>query len=492
MTKISLSKSRYVQGWQCPKALFLEKFHPELKDEVTEAKQAVFDAGHTVGYYAQQLFAGGIDATKGDFSDFNAALAYTQELINSGQEIIYEAGFEFEGNLCYLDILVKRAGKWFAYEVKGSTSVHDYYLQDTSYQYYVITNSGLQLEDIFLVHLNTDYVRHGELDLSELFTTVSLKEKVLEMQVEVKTRISILKNMLSNGEQPAIEIGPHCSNPFNCSFMGHCWKDVPDYSVFDIVRLNATKKFNLFNHGIIEIDDIPDDAPLNDKQWLQVVAERENKTFIESDMIRKFISRLEYPLYFMDFETFMSPIPLFDDSQPYRQICFQYSLHLIEKPGGELLHFEYLGTPPTDPRLGFVKSLIENCGTSGTVLTYNKGFETGRLKELAMIYPEHAIALYSIINRVDDLMEPFQKMYYYTPEMRGSYSIKKVLPAVVPELSYKDLEINNGGLASNAYFKMQTMSDNDELLKTRKNLLDYCKMDTYAMVKILEKLEEFG
>jgi hypothetical protein len=487
---ITLSKSRYVQGWQCPKALYLEKFHPELKAEVTEMQQAVFDLGHTVGDYAQQYFPGGIDATQGDYSNFKAAMAYTQELIASGQQVIYEAGFQYEGNMCYMDILVNREGKWYAYEVKGAASVHEYYLHDTSFQYYVITQSGLPLEDIFLMHIDSSYVREGDLDLEQLFKQVSLKEKVLEKQDEVKSRIKVLRQMLQVGEEPDIEIGPHCSSPFECGYFAHCWSHIPSYSIFNISRLTSKKKFKLYKSGIINFDEIPDNAALNDRQWMQVEAELQQREYIDKKNIQRFLDTLHYPLYFMDFEAFSAPIPPFDKSQAYHQICFQYSLHVQQSPEAEIEHYEFLGTPPDDPRPAFIQSLISHCGSEGTVLAYNQGFETGRLRELALLFPEYALPLKAIIKRVKDLMKPFQKAWCYTPAMKGSYSIKKVLPALVPELSYAELEINNGGLASSSYAAMHHISDSEELNKTRANLLEYCKMDTWAMVKILEKLYE--
>jgi hypothetical protein len=182
-------------------------------------------------------------------------------------------------------------------------------------------------------------------------------------------------------------------------------------------------------------------------------------------------------------------VPIFDNTRPYQQFVFQYSLHVQDKPNGELKHYEYLAQADgTDPRIGFVEQLIKDCGTTGDVIVYNAGFERGKLNDLIEVFPQYHKQLQAIIDRIVDLMIPFRERWYYLPEMRGSYSIKQVLPALVPELSYKDLEISEGGTASNTFAEMVMGSFWGDIQKTRNDLLEYCKLDTYAMVKILEKL----
>jgi len=273
--------------------------------------------------------------------------------------------------------------------------------------------------------------------------------------------------------------------------MGHCWQHIPEYSIFDISNLWTSKKFELYENGILNFEQIDlDDNSLNGNQLLQVNSELNNTSHIDRESISQFLNELSYPLYFLDFETMGSAVPIYDGSRPYQQVVFQYSLHIQRVKGGELEHLEYLAkdNPAIDPRKGFVGQLIEDCGKAGDILVYNIGFEKGRLNDLIVMYPKYENDINRIIDRLKDLMIPFQKKWYYTPDMKGSYSIKAVLPALVPELSYQELEISEGGTASNTFYKMVTGEFEGDIEQTRRGLLEYCKMDTYAMVKILEKL----
>jgi len=274
--------------------------------------------------------------------------------------------------------------------------------------------------------------------------------------------------------------------------MGQCWKHIPEYSIFNISRLNGTRKFDLYNQGIITFDQLNiETASLNRNQLIQVTSELEGKSFIDKENINYFINNLEYPIYHLDFETMASAVPIYDKTRPYQQFVFQYSLH-IEEENGNIEHREYLAeaNPAIDPRDAFVEQLIQDCGTFGDVLVYNVGFEKGKLNDLMEIYPQYNNEIQAIIDRLKDLMIPFQQKWYYTPQMKGSYSIKYVLPALVPELSYQDLEIKEGGTASNTFTQMVTGNFQGDIEKTRIDLLEYCKLDTYAMVKILEKLKK--
>ena len=277
MQKHILSKSSFLKGLQCEKALYLSKFHRELRDEISSQQEAIFAQGNLIGQLSQQLFPGGVDCSPESTFDFQKAVIRTKEEIDKGTTIIYEAAFQFNEVLVALDILVKDEEGWEAYEVKSSTSVSRTYELDASVQYYTITNSGINLIDISIVHINNQYVKNGEIDVNELFKIVSVKEKVLEILPELPEQIINLKNVLKQKEIPQKEIGPHCSSPYQCDFTGHCWKTIPDYSIFDIARLNANKKFKLYTNGILHIKDIPDEFPLSAQQKLQVNAEKARK-----------------------------------------------------------------------------------------------------------------------------------------------------------------------------------------------------------------------
>ena len=487
-----LSKSTFIKGLQCEKALYLYKRHYNLRDEVSTQLQAIFSQGTNVGVLAQDLFPNGVDASPENYFEMAKSVVKTLQFIEAGKTIIYEATFKYNEVIAALDILVKDQDGWKAYEVKSSTSVSDTYINDAAIQYYTIVNSGIDLVDISIVHINNQYVKNGEIEIGELFTIESVLDRVKEVVPAIPLQVEKFKNLIKQEEVPNIEIGPHCSNPYNCDFMGHCWKHIPDYSIFNIARLTADIKFDLYRQGVITFDQIDlKKVPLNRNQIMQVTSELENKTFIDKANIQDFVNSLEYPIYYLDFETMASAVPIFNNSRPYQQLVFQYSLH-IQQENGLIEHKEYLAEADSDidPRNAFVKQLIQDCGTSGDVLVYNVGFERGKLNDLIELYPLYAIKINNIINRLKDLMTPFQKRWYYTPEMKGSYSIKYVLPALVPELSYQDLEIQEGGTASSTFTQMVLGAFKGDIEKTKKDLLEYCKLDTYAMVKIIEQLNE--
>ena len=329
------------------------------------------------------------------------------------------------------------------------------------------------------------------MNVTELFTIKSVYNQVLEFLPRIQNEVRRLKSVIESLEIPQKDIGPHCSVPYDCDFKGTCWKHIPDYSVFNISILNKSKKFDLYHQGVITLDQIDlNNTSFNSNQILQVQSEVDGTTHIDKDQIRNFTNELSYPLYFLDFETMGPAVPKYNGSRPYQQLVFQYSLHIQETSNSEVIHKEYLADPTEDPRIGFIDQLIQDCGTSGDILVYNIGFERGKLNDLIEVFPKYSNELGGVVNRLKDLMIPFQQKWYYTPEMRGSYSIKYVLPALVPELSYNDLDIKEGGTASNTFLSMVNGTFEGDVEETRRQLLEYCKLDTFAMVKILEKLRQ--
>jgi len=483
-----ISKSSFLRGKQCLKKLYLVKKYPELQDPISEGQQAIFDRGHNVGELAQQLFPGGVVAAFDLPQGFMRSINYTRELIRRGTPVIYEAGLMFENTHCFVDILVMEDGKWHIHEVKSSTEVKEVNIYDAAFQYYVLSSLGLEIKDVSIIHINNQYVREGDIDIQQLFNIESVYDQVLENQALVKNILLNEVNTLQKNEIPEINIGPHCFDPYDCNFMDHCWQDIPDYSVFNISRLRADKKFDLYTKGILETTDVPEEYPLNTNQFLQIHADKTGETIINKPAIKDFINTLQFPLYFLDFETFNPAIPQYDQSKPYQQIVFQYSLHILDKPGVKLVHKEFLAQSKGDPRIPMIKQLIKEISNSGDIVVYNKGFETGRLNEIARDFPKYGPAIQNMISRIVDLMTPFQQKLYYTPDMKGSYSIKAVLPALIPGFSYANLEINNGGDASLAFENLLNETDQKVIDSTRKNLLEYCKLDTLAMVEIIKRL----
>jgi hypothetical protein len=347
--------------------------------------------------------------------------------------------------------------------------------------------------------LNTDYVRGNELDISQLFIHQDVTTEVKNLQSRISIRLNTFKRVLSNTEQePDIDIGWHCKNPYECDAFDYCWRSqrqIPEYSVFNIFPLTKkSKSLDLYQQGIVNVEDIPEDIKLSEQQQFAVdSAKHANEGELEIDKlaVQSFLDLLTYPLYHFDFETFQQSIPEFKGVSSYQQIPFQYSLH-IDHSDDSLTHKEFLGEEGTDPRQSLVEQLVRDIPLNVTTLAFNASFEQMVLKGLAKQFPQHKDHLLNISSNIVDLAMPFQKKHYYLPEMKGKYSIKIVLPLLVPEMekAYKDLDlIHNGGEAMQAFAMLGEMTDKDLIRRYRESLLSYCELDTLAMVKILKVLK---
>jgi len=484
-----LSKSTFMRGLQCPKSLYLNKYHNELRDELDLSQEAIFRTGKMVGELARGLFPGGVNASPPDPFHYQDSIQLTRNLIAEGTEVIYEAAFQYNQVLAVVDILVRAGDRWMAFEVKSSTSVKEPFLWDVALQYHVISSSDIELEDFCIAYINSQYVRQGELDIQQLFSLISVITQAQEFQTQVEEKILESKAVLASSEIPELDIGPYCSDPYDCDFIGHCWSHIPDDSIFTVARLGKNKKFELYDSGMIRIEDIPDSFPLNSTSKTHVDCHVHNRSIIEADLIHNFLKSLSYPLYFLDFETINPAIPPFDNIRPYQAIPYQYSLHTKFSPQSDLDHTGFLADAGTDPRKPLIEALLSDMGGPGDILVYSLSFEATRIKELTEQFPEYKTDLMALSSRLKDLMLPFQKRYYYSPEMRGSYSIKAVLPALVPDMRYDDLEVSDGIQAMEAYRKLEDEKDPQRVTEIRDALWEYCKLDTLAMVRILEKLE---
>ena len=484
-----LSKSSFIRGVQCEKHLYLYKNHYKEMDQLSDMQKAIFKRGTDVGKLAQQLFQNGIDASPKTQFEYDKAVKLTKELLDKKQKVIYEASFNFSDVLSVADIVVNEKSGLKVYEVKSSTSISETYIRDAALQYWVISSCGYKIRDFSITYINNQYVRKDKLDINELFVTESVLKLILPLQKWVEENVIQFKKVLGKKVIPIIDIGEHCYDPYTCGFYEYCRKHIPENSIFDLSGIHLNKKYDLYRQGIIKLEDIPDDANLSKNAKLQLDIYKSKKDLIDKKAIKEFLSNLNYPIYFMDFETFQPAVPMFDNSKPYMQIPFQYSLHYKKSKKSKIDHFEFLAETGDDPRIKFIENLLRDTKNEGDILTYNKSFEVLRLKEIAEAFPKYKKEIEERIDRVKDLMIPFQKKYYYSYKMQGSYSIKYVLPALIPELSYEDLEINEGGLASIAFESLFYETDLMRIADIRDNLLEYCKLDTYAMVKLLEKLE---
>jgi hypothetical protein len=482
---LMLSKSRYLNGLQCPKLLWVAINEPGRLPEPDAATQHIFDQGHLVGELAKKLFPGGIDIPA---DDFMGNIKETMELLCL-RKPLFEGGF-LAGNLFARADILNPVGEtaWDIVEVKSSTSVKDVNIHDVAFQKYCYEQAGLEINRCFLMHINNQYVRNGDIDPKELFALEDITDQVDEIFSELPGRVGEMLKVIALAECPAISIGPHCNNPYACA-LTECWDGLPEHNIFTLYY-GGKKSFQLYNDGILTINDIPLTFALNDKQRIQRDCVISGAPYLDKDAIRQFLAKLEYPLYFLDFETFGTAIPLFNGVRPYQNVPFQFSLHVQERPDGDLKHYEYLADDRKDPRPELLESLGRLLGERGSILAYNKSFEETVLKEAAQVFSESADWIDSAVNRLVDLIVPFRSFHYYHPLQNGSASLKKVLPAITGQ-GYDEMAIAKGDDASLAYLRI-TFDDvsPEEAEMVRADLLSYCKMDTEGMVRIVDQLDK--
>jgi hypothetical protein len=485
-----LTKSKYINGLQCSRLLWISVNAKEKLPEVDEAKQKLFDEGHIVGEFAKKLFPNGIDI---EDEDFSKNIEETKKLLEENKPL-FEPAFLIDRLYSRADILEPtKDGKWDIVEVKSSTEVKNVNIQDVAFQRYVYERAGLKINKCFLLHINNQYVKQGDVDPKELFIKEDISTKVAE---EIKLVPEMVEQMLDiiDSKEPVVKIGDFCNKPYECSMKENCWAFLPkENSVFDLYR-GGKKSWELFEKRILAIKDIPDGFELGDKQQIQLGCEKTGRVHIKEDAIKEFLDKLKYPLYFLDFETYQTAIPLYNGLKPYQQISFQFSVHKIDNKGKKT-HYSFIASGKKDPRKKFINAIKRKLGMKGSVIVYNQVFEQGRLKEIGELFPLEKQAVDKIIERMIDLLIPFRNFNYYDRKQEGSASIKYVLPALT-NISYKGMEIANGAQASirYAYITHGDIDGNkakkEEIKKVREDLKKYCGLDTEAMIMILEKLKE--
>jgi hypothetical protein len=487
MPLYSLSKSTTMLGRQCTKALWLNRHRRGLRAKPTAAQQAVLDNGTNVGLLARERFPGGTDCDPDRLVNIPAMLQATQDALNAGATVLYEAAFLHDEVLVLLDILVRDSDGWTAVEVKSATTAKDQFVADAALQHLVITTSGLPLQRVQLMLINNQYVRQGPIDVQQLFRLEDVTAQALAMREGLMADIARFKAVLAQPQEPDKDIGPHCHAPYTCPFRDHCWAHVPTPSVFDLPRIGA-EAYALEKSGVVRIQDVPPGTALSAVQQRHVEAHRTGLPQIDAPAVRAFVDGLRYPLHHLDFETIFPSVPLFDGTRPYQQVPFQYSLHVEDAPGAAPHHQAFLGDGQGDPRAAFVQQMLADIGPEGDILVYNSSFESGIIGALAEAMPHHAAALLALRTRIKDLLVPFRQGWYCHPGFGGSNSLKAVLPALVPRLSYSRLAIQDGGAASDTFLRLLLRDPQLDPAIARKDLLDYCHLDTLAMVEVLAVL----
>lgn len=491
MNNIHLSKSKYCKCVQCEKIIWLKKYKEDCATELKN--KTVFKNGKKIGELAKGYFGNYKDIPYNE--NLNIMVEKTQEYLKN-EPVITEASFIYDNNFCSVDILKNYSDGVEIYEVKSSKEISDIYIDDASYQYYVLSNLGLNVKKVCIMYRNSEYIK-GKLpvkdELDKFFIVKDITDAAKDKQNEIKNKISsINKFMVKYDEknEPPMDIGTHCFNPYGCEFWEYCTRDLPKPNVFDVVDMNTDKKLEKYYEGKISFKDLENEN-MGIRFAEQVDFELNNREpKIDRKYIKEIIDSLKYPLYFIDYETYQLPIPELEGTKAYQALPFQYSLHIIKEEGAEVEHKEFLADIDDEDFIKhFAENMVKDLSEDGNVIIYSK-YERTINNKILELYPQFKNEIERINSNMVDFWEIFKKRKYYTKEMKGSASIKDVLPALCPELDYHNLDlVHNGTEASNAFISLKNKSS-EEQKETREALLKYCCLDTYAMVKIYEKFKE--
>jgi predicted RecB family nuclease len=482
-----ISKSKFVAGVQCLKRLYLQVHSPELAAQPSAADQAIIQQGHDVGMLARRLFPGGVEVCE---RSLDQAIRVTRDLVrDESVPAIFEAVFEHEDVLVKVDVLQRRQadGRFRLIEIKSTADLKDHHLEDVAIQYRVVSRSGVDVASTCLGHINRNYIYPGgEIDPRRFFRIRNLTRRVERLQPKLTFQLRSEFTVLSMPQPPDIAPGRHCTDPVTCEFFDHCNPPRPHDHIGFLPRLHASAEEELEEMGVESIRDIPDDFGLSEIQRRAATCVQTGEPWFSAEL-GEVLSGLSYPLYFMDFETVNRAIPRFTGMRPYDQLPFQFSVHSQRETGATLQHHEFLATDASDPRREFIMSLCSALGESGSILVYS-AFESQRLSELASWFPEFADRINAIQARLFDLL-PVVREHTYHPAYAGSYSIKSVLPALVPEMTYDGMQVANGQDAGLAWESLVRGGlDSAEGDRIRAALLGYCSKDTLALAKLREKL----
>lgn len=485
----TFSKSKLMALRQCPKRFWLEVHRPDLREDSASA-EAGFQVGYQVGDIAQRIYDSECRGALIDVQSegFNRAFERSAELLSTTQPI-FEAGFSAGGALAFADVMLpaQQDGKqvWRMVEVKSSTRVKDYHRDDVAVQAFIAQTAGVPLASIALAHIDSSWVYPGDEDYRGLLKENDLTAEAFARTDEVQGWIAEAQRVSAEAVEPAIDTGGHCDSPFECGFYGYCSRDEPkpEFPVYWLPRFSSSKAQELANQGVYDLSAVSDDL-LNDKQQRVKVHTLANTVFFDAAGAAADLAPYGFPAYFLDFETIQFAVPIWKGTRPYQMITFQFSLHTLDA-SGQIEQTGFLDLSGNDPSEPFAHALIAACGEQGPVFVYNAGFEKARISELAQRYPHLSEALLAINARVVDLL-PIARERYYHPSQQGSWSIKKVLPAVVPELRYDALDgVQDGGMAMGAFHEgIRPDTSATRKAQIEQQLLAYCELDTYAMVRL--------
>jgi hypothetical protein len=485
-----LSKSKFTCGIQCLRRLWLDVYRPEVAPPLDPVTEAIFAAGSKVGEVARGRFRGGVLVASPHY-EYDTALAHTAELLaDESVPAIFEAAFIYDGVRVRVDVLERTGSRWRLIEVKSSASLKDEHVPDLAIQHYVVTGSGLQIASDHLMRIDTSYVYDGQhLDPKRLFAIDDATALVSGALNDLPEQLTEQKAVLACSEEPQVEPGFQCASPWDCPFASYCMRGKPRYWVRSLPRISRTTFEELRGMGVEDILAIPDDFPLLPAQRLVRDALQSREAWVSSDLGSQLV-QVGFPIHFLDFETFGPAMPRYRDTRPYQALPFQWSLHILERDG-TMRHHGYLHDGDTDPRRDVARSVLDGVQDIGSVMVFYAGHERPLIRRLADDVPDLAAPLLGLLDRFVDLWAIVKSCYYH-PDFVGSYSLKQVVPAMVPDCGYDDLGIQDGTIASLEYTSMLDTCDTDERERIRQNLLAYSERDTWAMVRIWEELSRLG
>jgi hypothetical protein len=486
--KRGISKSGFLAGLQCSKLLWCRYNAPEAFPAVDDSTQAAFDQGHEVARLARTLYSDGREIWDGR-RDLDQALRETQEAVTERRPL-FESAFAYAGGFALVDILnpIGRA-EWELVEVKSTVEVKDVNVQDVAFQAFLLTGTGLKVHKCTLMHLDRNYVRRGPLEPKRMFVRQDVTEEAAQRSRSIVARLEEMQKTVGQRTCPEVVIGAHCEHPFPCPLHDQCWTFLPEHSVLDLYR-GKKRGFDLLHRGFSRISEIPETERLTAIQRTQKQVIKDGRPHIEKRPIERFLKQIQFPAYFLDFETFQMALPPYDGASPGQQIPFQFSLHVLRSLDAEPEHTMFLAQDAQDPRPEFLRQLQGLLGRSGSIVAYNAQFERGVLRECSDNLPNYAAWFRETEKRFVDLLNPFRAFRYYHPAQRGSASMKAVLPALVGN-SYDGLEIQEGGTASLEFCRVTFGNvSEDERRRVRRNLEVYCSKDTMGMMEIVRALRQ--
>jgi len=477
----SISKTSFLKFEQCEKAFFLYKNHPYLRDKISIDKMLTFKRGHDVGFFAQQLFPGGTDASLGG-KNAMTAVETTRNLLNEKKDVIYEASFLHNGVLIMVDILVCENDRYTAYEIKSSLKVSESYLKDAHLQYYVLKNALQNFEDLFLVTLNPDYVLEQEIEPKKLFRKRSVKQKAEENAEYFNHRINAAHEVLEKNTIPNIAIGTQCFKPYLCDYFGTCWKDdMSENSVFNLPFIGRDKLFEWHNQGLKTIAQLNNNLLEKDVNIKIKDAFLKNEAIVDAVSISKFLEMIQSPAIVMDMEVWSAAIPQIEGTKCFEQVPFLVSFY-----DGKMAT-NYFAEHKTDNRKEFAEKLIELSQAYKSVIVYDKNLEVGVINSLINRYQEHKIELENLKSKIVDVFDVFQKLWYYHPQFKSTFSLKTISSFLLPQIKYP--KISSGLEAMNFYEKYRQSVDLVEREVLKEELIVYCNTDCEATYKLVEFLK---